>query len=167
MKYLKRLLVFGAILAMAMVSRAQMTVAEMEAWVGADNVTSNDILFANCMKPIKINGGEHQLGFYGSLEILDVYLTQLIPTDMLSVRWGVISEDPVTLSEFLLLAPYDLDGPTCIVMLTAHDFGGSRKSYTSSWHAGMWLQGVAPFGYTVDDFLSTDQASNLKPQSGE
>jgi len=142
-----------------------MTLPEMEAHVGVENVTSNDVLHAHCMKPIKTRRGQ-KLGFYGYLEVRDVELTQVITDDIQLARWDVTSSNEVTLADFLLLPVADLVGPTSIIALTAHDFGGGRKEYTSSWHAMMWLYGVSPFGYTVEDFITYEEAQVIEALKG-
>ena len=140
-----------------------LTIDEMDSWVGPENVTEADVLFADLMVKGTIKGSQHVLYGRGYLEILDVLLDQPIPDEFQVLRWGKADPNPVTLSEFLLLAPYDLPGDTCIITLCSKDWAGSMRLPQPAWRLGAWAEAVVPFGYSALDFLTYEQAEALKP----
>ena len=165
MKHLLRLTILTG-LCMAAVHVSGASVSNMVAHVGADNVTSNDVRFAEgmrCSRALVKGRPSNVLIAYHYLEVLDAHLDQIVSPEFQMVRWGKVMKEGLTLREFLLSEPFDLEGPTSIISLSAVDFKGSRSDITTSWHIMVWMGGVKPFGYTDEDLLTHEQAEALKP----
>ena len=162
MRKLIGLLIISLLVIFTMRSNA-LTIEEMDAWVGPENVTEYDVLFADLMVKGTIQGPQRVLYGRGYLEILDVLLDQPIPDEFQVLRWGKVDPEPVILSEFLLLPAFDLPGDTCLITLCSKDWAGSMKLPQPAWRLGAWSEAVIPFGYSALDFLTYEKAEALKP----
>jgi len=102
------------------------------------------------------------------LEVEDMYLTQLIPDSFQKLRWGKDAEfkPNLTLTEFLLLKPEKIEGgTTSMITLCSRDQSSSMKLPMPAWRIGAWVHAVAPFGYTIDDFLTLAESRALKSEN--
>jgi len=140
-----------------------MTIEKAQAWVAPKALTEAEVAFIDFMVEGTINGDEQILYGRSYLQIFEVYLDQLVPDSFQVLRWGQVDPDPITLRDFLLLPPYHLEDGTCIITLCSRDQRGSMKRPMPAWRLGAWVEAVAPFGYTKDDFLTYEQAEDLKP----
>ena len=160
---------------LSIVSDDSETAEGLSAWVGEHNITPDDKRFARFMQKGKGRRGVHVLYVLAKLEVLDTDLDRIVQEEFKTLRWGVevdklAPEDSkvlnytsksvggTTLRDILLLKPYDLDGPTCIITLCAKDERGSMKKSQPAWRLGVWVEAVAPFGYTLEDFLTHEEA---------
>lgn len=101
------------------------------------------------------------------LEVQDAHLSVKIPDAQLMKRWGITAEElaeldrgETTLADFTLKV-VDLDGPTSLIMLSAPDLHGSRRSWTSADDLHDWVTEVLPFGYKATDLLTDEEAVAL------
>jgi len=139
------------------------TKEELEAWVGRP-LDDEETLVEKFLVPATIRGSEHVLVAHGNLQVTASDLQQVVSDEFETARWGKTLSEPLKLIDFLLLPPVELEDGTFIIVLSGRDINGGRKDYTSAWHLSMWLLGVAPSGYTIDDLLTDAEADELKPQ---
>ena len=161
---MKKLLLTTFLLALCCLSAFSLTLEEMEAAVGAENVTSNDIAHARFLKVTPLRGGKVGLVPHVWLEIQDAQVDEIIPPEFLYLLWDVVYDSPVTLRDFLVHDPIDLPGPTCLIYMCARDLKGGNVEADSSWHIAQWALGVGAYGYTVDNFLDHEQMKALLPE---
>jgi hypothetical protein len=98
------------------------------------------------------------------IEVNDAHLTTKIPSARILRRWKMGSED-VTLSDFSQRTD-NLNGPTSLMMLSARDVGGGRKSYTTADDLKVWDDETLPFGYGKSKFLTNAQANVIRKAKG-
>ena len=128
-------------------------------------MTENELRFERLLKPATINGNEEVLVAHAWLHVDNDMLDAPIPSEKLAERWG---EDGLeaTLYDFAL-ATVPVDATTSLLMLSACDKGGSRKSYTSADDLAVWVTEVEPFGYDEGDLLTDEEAMALITHDGE
>lgn len=134
-----------------------MNLEQAEAWIAPKEMDEAEVAFVHLLVGGTINGSEKVLYGRAYLEIEDALLDEPIPDSFQELRWGQVDPEPVILTEFLLLKPEKIEGgTTSMITLCSKDWAGSMKMPMPAWRIGAWVQAVAPFGYTIDDFL--DQA---------
>jgi|TARA_Y100000310_G_scaffold340955_1_gene438495 hypothetical protein len=122
----------------------------------------NEVTYAEFLKPetVQIKGQETTvLVAHAWLEVNDAHLDVKIPAARILQRWHIVSED-VALRAFTDKV-IDLDGPTSLIMMSARDFNGGRKLWTTADDLHDWATEMVPFGYNFNDLLTDAQAGAL------
>ena len=100
------------------------------------------------------------------LEVVNAHLDVQIPPAQVAKRWGADWTEPVTLRDFTLAVRPSINNNKSVVLLSAPD--SFQKTYRSSATSAQdvldWNDEVLPFGYTIDDFLTNDEAKLLMDQ---
>lgn len=125
--------------------------------------TPNEELYAPYMVECTVhtNGVEAKvLVAHAWLEVNDAHLDVKIPAARILQRWNIVSED-VTLRDFALIVR-NLEGPTSLIAMSARDFRGGRKSWTTADDLHNWVTEVLPFGYKREDLLTDAQAGAMQ-----
>jgi hypothetical protein len=136
-----------------------MTIEEAQAWVAPKQLTEAEVAFVHLLVKGTIKGSEHILYGRCYLELEDALLEQLIPAEFQVLRWGDVEPIEIELQDFLLLPPRKVEGgTTSIITLCSRDQRGSMSLPMPAWRIGAWGEAVIPFGYSVADFLSQEQA---------
>ena len=97
------------------------------------------------------------------LEVNNAHLDVQIPPAQVQKRWGADWDEPVTLREFTLAIHPSINSNKSVILLSAPSaLGlGYRNGLTTEDDLLEWNKETLPFGYTVDDFLTNDEAKLL------
>ena len=132
--------------------------------IKGDTMTDVETEYAEWLVEQTINGNEKVWVAHAWIEVQDAHLSVKIPPAKILQRWNIVS-DTVTLQDFSLRTD-NLNGPTSLMMLSARDVGGSRRSYTSAEDLQVWDDETLPFGYGKASFLTDAQADVIREEKG-
>ena len=142
-----------------------MNLEEAQNHIAPKEMTEAEVTFVHLLVGGTINKDEHVLYARAYLEVEDMYLPELVPDSFQALRWDKVKPEPVTLLEFLLLPPEKIEGgTTSMITLCSKDWAGSMKLPMPAWRLGAWVQAVAPFGYSAEDFLTLEQKVARMPE---
>ena len=135
-----------------------MTIEEAQAHIGGP-LSANQERFIHLLKPATIKGKEKVLVAHAWAVCQTPQLTNKIPRGSARDR-GWPDDQDFTLGDFALMI-HELEQNKSSFSLSARDYAGSRKSYTSADDVADWVDNIAPFGIGEDDLLTDEEEAAL------